>query len=452
MVFQEPLVSLNPAMTVGAQMLEAQQMHLRLSRSELRRRAVEMLERVRIRQPARSLQAYPHEFSGGMRQRIMLASVMLLRPKLLIADEPTTALDTLSQREVLDLMTELTRETGTAVILISHNLGLVGRYAQRALVMRRGRLIEQGTATRILQAPAEPYTRALVASLPRRVPRPPVAVGAEAVITVRGLMVTYRGRRGLLRRAADIVALDGIDLDVHAGEVVAVVGDSGSGKTTLGRAILGSVAPSSGVVTVHGVDLVGAKAADLRAARLACQMVFQDPHSSLDPRMRVGDIVAESLRHLTKLTRSERQERVSAILDQVGLAGFERRYPHTLSGGQRQRVAIARAIVRRPAFIVADEPVSALDMTVQSQILALLRALQVRHRFACLFISHDLGAVEQVADRVVVMQAGRIVEQGSCEDVFNHPRHGYTRALLAATPSLGVARMLPDLVLPRLES
>jgi len=430
MVFQEPMVSLNPAITIGVQMLEGLMMHQRLSRDDARRRCLDMLARVQIRDPARTFDAYPHEFSGGMRQRIMLASVMLLRPKLLIADEPTTALDTLTQREVLDLMVELARDHGTAVMLITHNLGLVARYAQRAVVLCRGRIVEAGTARQILTAPCEPYTRQLVEALPRRAAARRGPDSADVVMSVRGLKVAFPGRQRLFRRHPGLTAVDGVDLAIRAGETVAVVGGSGSGKTTLGRAMLRLLPLAAGEVRFLGRDVTAAFDQDFR---LGSQLVFQDPYSSLDPRMRIGDVVGEPLRH-TRLSAAERTSRVAAMLDEVGLSGLAQRWPHELSGGQRQRVAIARAIIRRPAFVVADEPVSALDMTIQAQILKLFERLQAQYGFACLFISHDLAAVEQIADRVVVMQGGRIVEQGTRDDVFDRPQHDYTKALLAATP------------------
>jgi peptide/nickel transport system ATP-binding protein len=392
-----------------------------------------MLARVQIRDPERTYDAYPHEFSGGMRQRIMLASVMLLKPKLLIADEPTTALDTLTQREVLDLMVGLARDHGTSVMLITHNLGLVSRYAQRALVLRQGRMIESGTSRQILAAPREAYTRQLVEALPRRGTAAARRPSGDPLVSVRGLKVAFEGRQRLFRRDAGVAAVDGVDLDIGAGETVAVVGGSGSGKTTLGRAMLRLIPTSGGEIRFRGKDVT--TTAD-REFRLASQLVFQDPYSSLDPRMRVGEIVAEPLRHVAQLTADERDRRVAAVLDEVGLAGLDRRWPHELSGGQRQRIAIARAIVRQPAFVVADEPVSALDMTIQAQVLKLFERLQLQYGFACLFISHDLAAVEQVADRVVVMQGGRIVEQGSRDDIFDRPQHDYTKALLAAAPVL----------------
>jgi peptide/nickel transport system ATP-binding protein len=437
MVFQEPMVSLNPAIRIGAQMAEGLSLHQRLSRAEIRRRCLDMLARVQIRDPERTFEAYPHEFSGGMRQRIMLASVMLLRPKLLIADEPTTALDTLTQREVLDLMVELARDHETAVMLITHNLGLVARYAQRAVVLRQGKVVESGTARQILSTPREAYTKQLVEALPRRAARAGVRDAGEPLVSVRGLKVEFAGRQGLLRRAPGVPAVNGVDLDVAAGETVAVVGGSGSGKTTLGRAMLRLLPPAGGAIRFRGKDVTDAFDRDFR---LAAQLVFQDPYSSLDPRMRVGEIVAEPLRHVPELSAAERAGRVEAMLGEVGLTGFADRWPHELSGGQRQRIAIARAIVRHPAFVVADEPVSALDMTIQAQVLRLFERLQTQYGFACLFISHDLAAVEQVADRVIVMQHGHIVEQGTRDDIFDRPQHDYTKALLAAAPVLDFAR------------
>jgi len=441
MVFQEPMVSLNPAITIGTQMAEGLRLHRRLSPAEIRRLSIAMLERVQIRDPEHCLAAYPHEFSGGMRQRIMLASVMLLKPRLLIADEPTTALDTLVQREVLDIMVGLARDEGTAVMLITHNLGLVARYAQRAVVMQRGKVMEEGSSTQILSAPRHPYTRQLVEALPRRGAAGEIGSAGAPVIEARQLQVTFLGRRRFFKRQPDVHAVAGVDISIRAGETVAVVGGSGSGKTTLGRAILRLLPASGGSILYRGEDVLGVRGAGLRSFRMGCQLVFQDPYSSLDPRMRVGEIVDEPLKLLPDLSRAERTRRVEETLAEVGLDGFARRLPHELSGGQRQRVAIARAIVRRPDFVVADEPVSALDMTIQKQVLSLFRALQRDRGFACLFISHDLSAVEEIADRVVVMQGGKIVEQGRRDDIFDRPQHPYTKALLEASPALDVPEL-----------
>jgi peptide/nickel transport system ATP-binding protein len=435
MVFQEPMTSLNPALSIGKQMAEGLALHRKMGPAEIRAHSISMLERVGIDGAEDCLRAFPHEFSGGMRQRIMLASVMALRPSLLVADEPTTALDTLTQAEVLDLMMELTREHGTAVMLITHNLGLVARYANRAIVMHEGRIVEEGGARDLLSRPQENYTRRLVEALPRRAPARPPVTEAEPLIEARGLEVRFEGRRRFFRRGRGVQAVRGVDLTIRPGEVVALVGGSGSGKTTLGRAMLRLIDSAGGTISFRGKDVTQARGRGLRAFRQDCQIIFQDPYSSLDPRMRVGAIVGEALR-LSRLSSAEIARRVDTALDEVRLEGLGRRFPHELSGGQRQRVAIARALVRRPAFVVADEPVSALDMTIQKQVLTLLRELQERHGFACLFVSHDLAAVEEIADRVAVMQHGLIVEEGSRDTIFDHPDHAYTRALLDAAPRL----------------
>jgi peptide/nickel transport system ATP-binding protein len=434
MVFQEPMVSLNPAMTIGEQMAEGLRLHRNMGAGEIRDRSLAMLERIRIQDPARCLSAHPHEFSGGMRQRIMLASVMLLEPKLLIADEPTTALDTLVQRDVLDLMVELTREKGTAVLLISHDLGMVSHYVRDVVVMREGKAVEQGPSREVLRNPRHDYTRKLVDALPRR-----AAGGArggispEPLVELEGVVIDYPGRARLFGRTEPKRAVHGVDLVVRRGETLALVGASGSGKTTLGRAIVGLVQPSAGTIRFRGEAIEMGRGAAARRQRRDMQIVFQDPYSSLDPRQRIGSIVEEPLKLDGSLTRAARRARVEEVFGEVGLPlAFLDRLPHQLSGGQRQRVAIARAIVRRPAFVVADEPVSALDMTVQKQILLLIRSLQPRYGFACLFVSHDLGAVEQVADRVAVMEDGRIVELGERDAVFDAPAHPYTRRLLDA--------------------
>lgn len=431
MVFQEPMTSLNPSMPIGRQLDEALRLHRPMTSAARHQACVEMLRRVRIADPAACMASYPHEFSGGMRQRIMLASVMLLKPRLLIADEPTTALDTLSQREVMDVMAELASEYGTAVMLITHNLGLVARYASRAVVLEKGRTVEQGRAAQILTAPADPYTRRLVGSLPAR--GPARSLERKEMLAVKDLVVSFRRRR----QRTSFNAVDGVSLTVAPGETVAVVGGSGSGKTTLGRAVLGLTDIAAGSIRFDGLDPHSAAKAEQAAFRRSTQLVFQDPYSSLDPRMRVRDIIAQPLRHHPELSPSERRERVDGILAEVGLTQLADRYPHQMSGGQRQRVAIGRAVVTHPRFVVADEPVSALDATIQAGVLRLFAKLQQSHGFACLFISHDLGVVEQIADRVIVMQAGRIVEEGSRDAIFDHPRHEFTREMLAATPSLG---------------
>ncbi|WP_238888974.1 ABC transporter ATP-binding protein [Achromobacter insuavis] len=434
MVFQEPMVSLNPALTIGRQMSEALKLHTELSAGEIRQRCLTMLERIGIKDPVRCLAAYPHEFSGGMRQRIMLAAVMLLRPALLIADEPTTALDCLAQLDVIELMLELTREQGTAVLFISHDLSLVARYANRVVVMRNGQAVEQGPTDSILLAPRAEYTRQLLESLPRRGVPPPLPESKAPLLEVKGVCIEYPGQRGFWRRSDAYRVVHGVDLSIAPGETLALVGGSGSGKTTLGRAVAGLVKPCAGSIEFQGVDLL--KSVN-RSTRLQCQMIFQDPYSSLDPRMRIGQILIEPLRHSDDLNESQRRSRVAETLNDVGLnSSFSERFPHQLSGGQRQRVAIGRALVRRPRMVIADEPISALDMTIQKQILDLFERLQKQYGFACLFISHDLAAVERIAHRVAVMSQGKIVEIASRDVLFDGPQHPYTRKLLAAASPL----------------
>ncbi|CAB3647573.1 peptide ABC transporter ATP-binding protein [Achromobacter marplatensis] len=436
MVFQEPMTSLNPSMPIGRQLDEGLKLHRKdLSTAQRRERILEMLRRVGIRDPQGAMDAWPHEFSGGMRQRMMLASVMLLEPALLIADEPTTALDAVVQRDVLELMVDLTREHHTAVLMISHDLPMVARYTERMVVMQHGKVLETGTTAGILERPQHPYTRKLLDAMPRRLPARKLAP-EPPIVEVKNLVVDYAGHQRLFSRTGAKRALNGIDLHVQPREVVAVVGGSGSGKTTLGRAIAGLLSPTSGQILFRN-QLVNRRSPAWRDYRLNCQMVFQDPYSSLDPRMTIGQLVGEGLRMLDDMPSADKRRRVDEVLAEVGLGSeYAKRFPHEMSGGQRQRVAIARAIVRRPAFVIADEPVSALDVTVRAQVLDLFADLQERHGFSCLFISHDLGVVEQVADRVVVMRDGGIVEQGSRDAVFDRPQEDYTRSLLSAIPAL----------------
>ena len=434
-VFQEPMTSLNPSMTIGRQLEEGLILHTKLQPEERRHRILEMLKRVGIRDPEAALTAYPHEFSGGMRQRIMLASVMLLKPALLIADEPTTALDAVIQRDVMELMVELTQAEGTAVLLISHDLPMVARYTSRIVVMEKGSIVEAGRTEDLLDAPQHPYTKKLLQSLPLRGEVRVLDTAKAPMVSAKDIVVDYPGRKSFLKKAQAKRALHGVSIDIHEGEVVALVGGSGSGKTTLGRTIAGLVKESSGAIQFQGRS----RDADWRDYRLNCQMVFQDPYSSLDPRMTILALVEEGLRLVPELDRAAKRERAREVLEEVGLGGdFADRYPHELSGGQRQRVAIARAIARRPRFLIADEPVSALDVTVRAQVLDLFSDLQKRYGFSCLFISHDLGVVEQVADRVVVMQDGRIIEQGDRDTIFDNPQEAYTRRLLSAIPALAV--------------
>ena len=440
MVFQEPMVSLNPALRIGVQMMEALQLHRGMDDKAARESCLEMLSRVGILDPRGSFAAYPIQFSGGMLQRIMLASVLAARPRLLIADEPTTALDAISRKQVMDLMVELTQEIGAAVLLISHDLGMVSQYAHQVVMLRNGRLIECGTPEAILLNPKHDYTRALVGALPSRVSNgvSPAVPAGNSLVQIHDLRIEYRQRRRLFSKPpAAHQAVSGVSMDIYRGETLAVVGESGSGKTTIGRALVRLLDTTAGRILFDGEDCASFNHERLAAFRRRTQMVFQDPYSSLDPRMRLGDIVAEGLRMQGGLSRAERRQRAADMLTEVSLPGdYLERFPHELSGGQRQRVCIARAIVGQPAFIVADEPVSALDVTVQHQVMTLLSRLQAKYGFTILFISHDLGIVEQIANRVMVMHRGRVMELGSRDDIYDRPCHPYTHRLLAATPRM----------------
>jgi peptide/nickel transport system ATP-binding protein len=440
MVFQEPMMSLNPALKIGRQMAEAIEIHTDLGTAEIRKRSLEMLERVRMPDPEGCLSAYPHEFSGGMRQRIMLASVLMMRPALLLADEPTTALDVLIQQEILEIMVEIVRDLGTAVLLITHDLGVIAKYADRVSIMQHGDIVEQGDLDKTLMQPRHDYTRQLLAALPCRAEKTAdeAIASTKPLVKVRDLDVTFSKSRFLpWQPTRNIRAVDGVSFDINENETLAVVGESGSGKTTLGRAILKLVQKTAGRIEFSGQDLDSLDRQAQRLLRRRMQIVFQDPYSSLDPRKRIASIVGEGLRLIPGLSKAQRTERVRKTLQNVGLdPNWGSRYPHELSGGQRQRIGIARAIITEPQLIVADEAVSALDLTVQAQVLDLLRDLQQRMAFSYLFISHDLGVVNQIADRIIVMYRGAVVEIGSTADIFESPAHPYTCALLNAVPQL----------------
>ena len=440
MIFQEPMTSLNPLHTVEKQVREALRLHQRIGAAAARERVLELLRLVRLRDAELRLSAYPHQLSGGQRQRVMIAMALANDPDLLIADEPTTALDVTIQAQVLALLRELRERLGMALLLITHDLGIVRRMADRVYVMSRGRIVESGPTGRVFGAPEHPYTRRLLAATPggEAGPAPPEAGPAIEVEAVR---VWFPIRRGLLRRTVGHVrAVDGVSLGVREGETVGVVGESGSGKTTLGLAML-KLQASEGRVAFLGRPIDALRARALRPLRREMQIVFQDPYGSLSPRMSVGQIVEEGLRvHGLGGGAAEREGLIEEALREVGLdPGASRRYPHELSGGQRQRVAIARAIVLRPRFVVLDEPTSALDVSVQAQIVNLLRSLQARHRLAYLFISHDLRVVRAMSHEVLVMREGTIVERGSAARIFREPREPYTRALVAAAFDLEAA-------------
>ncbi|MBO6637600.1 MAG: ABC transporter ATP-binding protein [Roseitalea sp.] len=427
MVFQEPMTSLNPSLTVGRQMTEGPMHQQGLTRADAERAARQMLERVQLRDPAGALARHPHEFSGGMRQRIMLASVLMMRPALLIADEPTTALDAVIQKEVMDLMSRLVEEEGTALILVSHDLPLVAQHTNEAVILQSGRAVETGKTGQILTAPRDPYTKRLVDALPT--PRKGRRAATPPVVAARGVRVVFEGRRKLpWSRPAPVVAVDNVDIEIREGEIVGLVGESGSGKTTLGRALVGLAPMKAGEIRLDGAP----RPPDFRRRM---QIIFQDPYASLDPRMTVARIVSAGLRRFGP-KGTEGEKRLREILDgvQLPLDTYGARLPHELSGGQRQRVCIARALVTHPRFVVADEPVSALDLTVQKEVLTLLADLRERLGFSCLFVSHDMGVIEALADRAVVMKDGRVVERADCADLFAAPSHAYTRRLLDAVP------------------
>ena len=451
MIFQNPLTALTPHLTVGAQLRETLDAHrgaLRLKgRGAVRARCIEWLERVALPEPERRLGQYPHELSGGMRQRVMIAQAMLCEPELLIADEPTTALDVTIQAEILDLMDAIRRDTGTAIVLVTHDMGVVARLCDRVVVMRAGEYVETGDVDAVFHAPAHPYTRALLEAVPRidgpTPAAPPTVAPTAPVLVAKDVRVRFRLAGGWFRPDTELRAVDGIDLALAPGETLGVVGESGSGKSTLARAVLALVPRQGGTVAWLGRPLDGMTPAALRRARRDLSIVFQDPLASLDPAMSIGDSVAEPLRVAEPgLSREERRRRVRETLSRVGLEeGFVNRYPHELSGGQNQRVGIARAVVTRPKVLVCDEAVSALDVSVQAQVLVLLAELQRELGLAMLFISHDLSVVRQVSHRVLVMYLGAVVELAPCEALFADPRHPYTRALLSAVP-------VPD---PRIE-
>jgi len=439
MVFQEPMTSLNPLHTVGRQVGEAVTLHRPMGGEALRRRVVELLRRAGFPGAEERLNAYPHQLSGGQRQRVMIAAALANDPALLIADEPTTALDVTIQAQILELLADLKRRLNMAMLLITHDLQIVRRHADRVVVMRDGRAVEQGPVAEVFARPQHDYTRMLLATEPRGRPAP-VRDDAPVVMRGRDVKVHFPIRRGLLRRVVGVVkAVDGVSVEIREGETVGLVGESGSGKTTLGLAML-RLETSEGGIAFEGRDIAGLDRAALRPLRARMQIVFQDPYGALSPRMTVGEIVGEGLAVHEKLSAAERAARVAAALEEVGLLPeMAERYPHEFSGGQRQRIAIARALVLKPRLVVLDEPTSALDVSVQAQVVELLRELQAKHRLAYLFISHDLRVVRAMAHRIVVLKDGRVVEQGEAEAVVDAPQQPYTRALMAAAFDLAAA-------------
>lgn len=433
MIFQEPMTSLNPLHTIERQIGEILSIHQGLNDRQARTRTLELLQEVGIREPQKRLDAYPHQLSGGQRQRVMIAMALANEPELLIADEPTTALDVTVQAQILELLAKLKAKNGMSMLFITHDLGIVRKIADRVCVMTRGKIVETGLTKEIFAQPRHEYTRHLLAAEPKG--RPPAAdATAKTVMTGDKIKVWFPIKQGFFRRTVDHVkAVDGIDVMVRAGQTLGVVGESGSGKTTLGLALCRMIS-SEGKIHFNGRDVDALSFNAMRPLRSELQIVFQDPFGSLSPRMSISEIIQEGLAiHEPKLTADQREERVIDVLKEVGLDPETRhRYPHEFSGGQRQRIAIARAMVLKPRFVMLDEPTSALDMSVQAQVVDLLRDLQAKHDLAYLFISHDLKVVRALANDVIVMRNGKIVEHGPSTQIFEHPKTEYTRALVSA--------------------
>jgi microcin C transport system ATP-binding protein len=436
-VFQEPMTSLNPLHRIGRQVAEAISLHRPVPAGKLRKRVIEVLNQAGFADVEHRLEAFPHQLSGGQRQRVMIAMALANDPTLLIADEPTTALDVTIQAQILQLLAQLRRERQLALLLITHDLQIVRRYADRVCVMKDGVIVEAGTVAEVFAMPTHPYTCTLLGAVPQGAPAP-LPNDSEPLLEADNVKVHFPIRRGVLRRTVGYVrAVDGVSVAVREGETVGLVGESGSGKTTMALAAL-RMTRATGRILFDGTDIEALDRRSMRRLRSSMQIVFQDPYGSLSPRMPVGDIVAEGLRvHEPGLNRDERARRVAAELEEVGLpSDTAERYPHEFSGGQRQRIAIARAMVLKPRFVVLDEPTSALDMSVQAQIVDLLRRLQQMHGLAYLFISHDLKVVRALAHRVIVLRHGRVVEQGNADAIFANPREDYTRALMTAAFAL----------------
>ncbi|MET0157020.1 MAG: ABC transporter ATP-binding protein [Methyloceanibacter sp.] len=441
MIFQEPMTSLNPLHTIEQQVGEVLKIHRGMSDKQARTRVLDLLEKVGIDDPKGRLQSYPHQLSGGQRQRVMIAMALANEPDLLIADEPTTALDVTIQAQILDLLLKLKAEFNMAMLLITHDLGIVRKMADRVCVMNGGKIVERGKTREIFAAPQHAYTKHLIASEPKGSP-PAANARAKTILETKDLRVWFPIRRGFLRHTVGhIKAVDGIDLAVKEGQTLGVVGESGSGKTTLGLALLRLVS-SKGPIVYLGDRIDGFDSKRMRPLRRHMQIVFQDPYGSLSPRLSVGQIIEEGLSIQNPgLTSAERDQRVTRALKEVGLDPSCRdRYPHEFSGGQRQRIAIARALVLEPKFLILDEPTSALDVSVQAQIVDLLRELQRRHKLAYLFISHDLKVVRALANSIIVLRHGKVVEQGPARTVFSKPKTDYTKALLAAAFELEATR------------
>ncbi|MCX7586951.1 dipeptide ABC transporter ATP-binding protein [Phenylobacterium sp. 58.2.17] len=450
MIFQDPLTALTPHVRIGEQIAEPLRLHLGMGDAAAKAKALEWLKHVRIPEAGRRMSQYPHELSGGMRQRVMIAAAMACAPELLIADEPTTALDVTVQAEILDLMAELGRETGTAMVLITHDMGVIARLADRVCVMKDGAYVEEGEAAALFAAPQDPYTQALLAAIPRldradRGGRPtldPVSADAPVVVEAQDIEVHFPVHQGMFGAKALLRAVDGVSFKVRQGETLGVVGESGCGKSTLSRAVLNLIPATGGAVSVLGRDITHADRESMRAARRDLQIVFQDPLASLDPRMTIGDSIAEPLSVFRpELKGAAREAQVRAMMERAGLStALINRYPHELSGGQNQRVGIARAMILEPKLVICDEAVSALDVSIRAQIIDLLIELQKQMGMAMIFISHDLAVVREISHRVMVLYLGRVMEEASGEQLYADPQHPYTKALLSAAPIPDPAR------------
>ncbi|WP_299310961.1 ABC transporter ATP-binding protein [uncultured Halomonas sp.] len=434
MIFQEPMTALNPLMRVGAQIAEVFEAHGQLSSRERQEKALALLIEVGIPQPEKAIRAYPFQLSGGQRQRVMIAMALALEPELLIADEPTTALDVTTQAQILDLILDLQRRRGMAVMFITHDFGVVAEIANRVCVMRHGKIVELGDARPVLDHPQHDYTRALIEAIPSDVI--PEARGAETdtpLLKVEGLNKVFRSRGGLFKPAREVHALRDVSFSLVKGETIGIVGESGSGKSTLGRCVVRLEHPDSGTMQLSGTDFMNLNGEALRRERHRVQMIFQDPYASLNPRHRVGYAIAQGP-IANGVAKAQAMAQADELLALVGLGGTADRFPHEFSGGQRQRIGIARALALKPELIVADEAVSALDVSIQAQILELLEELKQKLSLSLLFITHDLRVAAQICDRIIVMQHGRVVEQGAARDVFLAPQQAYTRQLLEAIP------------------
>ena len=440
MIFQEPMTALNPVMTIGDQVDEVFRYHVSMSRRERAARAVKLMEDVNLPDPERIINNYPHELSGGQRQRAMIAMALALDPKILIADEPTTALDVTTQAQILQLIKDMQKRLDTGVLFITHDFGVVADIADRVVVMQEGNIVETGTAKQVLNKPKHPYTQSLIAAIPRLVPRKAGKRSEKAILSTDAVCKSFGSNRGIFgfgKGGRQVNAVQNVDISLRKGETLGIVGESGSGKSTLARCVIKLMESDGGVIELDGVDISKLKRKDMRAHRKRIQMVFQDPYASLNPRSRVGDIIAQGP-ILQGVKKEDAHARTREMIEIVGLdsRSFDR-FPHEFSGGQRQRIGIARALALEPDILVADEPVSALDVSIQAQILELLDKIRKQMELSMLFITHDLRVAAQVCDNVAVMQHGKVVEIGPTEELFGKPRHEYTKALLAAVPGKG---------------